>query len=204
MATYDSGELFEWACGEYEGIKDMLVVMTNVHNKVSGTMASYDSVLKDFDILLEGILLSVSFVNGRFDWIESTFINKLTDHADIMEHLHESGYELTWEMMQKVSCEYYSKISAAIISHVKNTVYSELVSVIGVAAAHIENDVIDALKKYLLNVACALVFVDGDDQESREASEEYKVANEFVSAVISMCEECRDAEYREIEEYNMR
>ena len=202
--VYDSDTLFECACENYEKIKGTLLSLTNVYNSLGKEKASYDGVLADFDIVLEAFLAMTSLVNGRFDPIERDFIETLTDHADLTEHIRRGGYNVTWEHIMNVRIEDIPRFVEGLAQYVANTVMPPLVHVLGAADAHVEEDVLSMVREYVMKIVFMLAGIDGDDSESETFNCEYAAMDKVVDLFFDLWEQERDVECLAIEEYYMR
>ncbi len=109
---YDRQELLDRAGEAYDHAESTIRSMDNVFQNVTGV--DYDSsiTLARFDMILQGVLLSVALTDGYFDPLEQDFIKMFAMHGDLLECIRdasEGAIDLTWELIadlpEEVSAE---------------------------------------------------------------------------------------------------
>lgn len=99
---YDRQELLDRAGEAYDHAESTIRSMDSVFQNVTGV--DYDSsiTLARFDMILQGVLLSVALTDGYFDPLEQDFIKMFAMHGDLLECIRadsEGEVDLTWDLI---------------------------------------------------------------------------------------------------------
>ena len=78
MEIYDREDILDKASEAYNHAEKTIRAMDQVFQNVSGSRYSADLTLAQFDMILQGVLLSVACADGVFDDIELDFIKQFT------------------------------------------------------------------------------------------------------------------------------
>ena len=100
MENIDRQEILDMAGEAYNHAEQTIAAMDMVFQQFSGS--SYDPALTlaQFDIILQGVLLSVACADGRLDPVEQDFIRLFAMHGDLLEYINNDSngdVNLTWD-----------------------------------------------------------------------------------------------------------
>ena len=104
----DMNEIFKDACNEYAKATGFITRVSEIiQTKQPGFKT--EIALSQFDVILQNILIACAIDDGRIFRIESSFIQKITDHADILDYLnnavqkkHSVSLDLSWERLENL------------------------------------------------------------------------------------------------------
>ncbi len=87
MENFDRQDILDKAAQAYDHAEKTIMAMDNVFQHVSG--ANYDPALTlaQFDMILQGVLLSVACADGVFDELEQDFIKQFAMHGDLLNYI---------------------------------------------------------------------------------------------------------------------
>ena len=83
MAKMTPKESFGLACNLYEDAKKIVKDLSD-YAKTIASEFSYDIAMRQFDMILQAVLLNVAVEDGQFVNVEAQFIDKITDYADVL------------------------------------------------------------------------------------------------------------------------
>lgn len=83
MINLTPEQCFEIACTEYEKAKGIVGDLSEIAKKVSESF-SYEIAMKQFDMILQAILLNIAVEDKDFCALELAFIKNITDYADVL------------------------------------------------------------------------------------------------------------------------
>lgn len=97
---FDHDALYIKATQVYAEAEYTISRMDTVFQNIAGISYDTEATLAEFDIILQGILLSVACADGLFEPIEKSFIENITVHGDLLEYLNcilPDDIEITWD-----------------------------------------------------------------------------------------------------------
>ena len=97
---YDKQEIFLKAVEAYNPAEDTIMRIDSVFRTISGNDYDPETTLAQFDILLQGVLVSVACSDMIFDDIEQQFIQNIAVHGDLFDYIRTDSngeVDLTWE-----------------------------------------------------------------------------------------------------------
>jgi hypothetical protein len=97
---YDKQEIFLKAVEAYNHAEDTIMRIDSVFRTISGNDYDPETTLAQFDILLQGVLVSVACSDMIFDDIEQQFIQNIAVHGDLFDYIRTDSngeVDLTWE-----------------------------------------------------------------------------------------------------------
>ena len=102
MENFDRQDILDKAAQAYDHAEKTIMAMDNVFQHVSG--ANYDPALTlaQFDMILQGVLLSVACADGVFDELEQDFIKQFAMHGDLLNYIKADmggETEITWDLI---------------------------------------------------------------------------------------------------------
>ena len=99
---YDRQDILDKAGAAYDHAEATIRAMDSVFQNVAGTNYDPELTLAPFDMILQGVLLSVACADGVFDILEQDFIKQFAVHGDLLEYIRsetEGEIELTWDLI---------------------------------------------------------------------------------------------------------
>ncbi|MBR4430420.1 MAG: hypothetical protein IKS75_03905 [Clostridiales bacterium] len=102
MENYDRQDILDKAAQAYDHAERTIMAMDTVFQNVSG--ADYDPALTlaQFDMILQGVLLSVACADGVFDELEQDFIRQFAMHGDLLKYIQTDmgvDTEMSWDLI---------------------------------------------------------------------------------------------------------
>ena len=100
MENIDRQKILDLAGQAYIHAEQTITAMDLVFRKLSGNMYDPALTLAQFDIILQGVLLSVACADGSFDPVEQDFIRMFAMHGDLLEYIRNDSngeVDLVWE-----------------------------------------------------------------------------------------------------------
>ena len=177
MAKMTPKESFGLACNLYEDAKKTITDLSDYAKKIAPEF-SYEIAMRQFDMILQAVLLNVAVQDGQFLGIEGQFIDKITDYADVLVKVNaklkeenDSWENITWNdigYLTKENMEKFGIIVATVIDEIAEdfTTYFAAIDVVD------ERDYLEELQGYIIKISMLLSAVDGDDLDSEESTNE--------------------------------
>ncbi len=183
ITMFDKEALYNKACEIYAQTEDTISRMDQVFRDISGLDYDGEATLVEFDLILQGILLSVACADGVFDETERTFIENITVHGDLLEFLCEDLPEdasITWDNLVSLPQEMTDEL-VAILPHAMEEMCEDFVSPLAAVDfsyaryGHLTTtpgDFLRQIETALLKISSLLAFVDdnGEDEEILSAA----------------------------------
>ena len=97
---YDRQEILDKAALAYNHAEATIRAMDDVFQNVTGSDYSAELTLAQFDMILQGVLLSVAMADGVFEDVEQDFIRQFAMHGDLLEYIRNDSngeVDLTWD-----------------------------------------------------------------------------------------------------------
>ena len=98
--------ILDKAAAAYDHAEATIRALDGAFQYASGRTYDAEETLARFDVILQGVLLSVAIADGTFDDIEQDFINQFAVHGNLLKFiaddmLEKTGNttEITWEMV---------------------------------------------------------------------------------------------------------
>ena len=102
MENYDRQDILDKAAQAYDHAEKTIMAMDTVFQNVSGADYDPDLTLAQFDMILQGVLLSVACADGVFDELEQDFIRQFAMHGDLLKYIQTDmgvDTEMTWDLI---------------------------------------------------------------------------------------------------------
>lgn len=187
MAT--AQELFNRACNAYNNIIKILELTDKTFQDIAyknEPSKRYDTkvTLAQFDMILQGILLSVGCSDGNFDATEVQFVDKITDYGDVLMYIkNETKGELalTWDVVGRLNNETQQKL-VSLLPHFLNKLCDSFVTPLALMDKVMKDvDILDMIQKGIAEIIFCMSSLDGSADES-----EMKAAAQMVVELIVM------------------
>ncbi|MCR5328809.1 MAG: hypothetical protein K6E12_08185 [Saccharofermentans sp.] len=102
MEGLDRQDILDKAAEAYDHAEATIRAMDKVFQNVTGSNYDAELTLAQFDMILQGVLLSVACADGVFDPIEQDFVRQFATHGDLLEYIRsdsEGEIDLTWDLI---------------------------------------------------------------------------------------------------------
>lgn len=102
MENFDRQDILDKAARAYDHAEKTIMAMDTVFQNVSGADYDPDLTLAQFDMILQGVLLSVACADGVFDELEQDFIRQFAMHGDLLKYIQTDmgvDTEMTWDLI---------------------------------------------------------------------------------------------------------
>ena len=187
---YDKQEIFAKAVEAYNHAEDTIMRIDSVFRSISGSDYDPESTLAQFDILLQGVLVSVACSDMIFDDIELQFIKNIAVHGDLFDYIRtdsDGEVDLTWEVFTEAE----TKGQLSLVSILPQVLADQCESfVLPLAAVDFSysrfgnlptapGDFLRSIENDMITIATLLAFVD-DDGEPVEVN----AAAEMIYALV--------------------
>ena len=190
IAMYDKQEIFAKAVEAYNHAEDTIMRIDSVFRTISGSDYDPESTLAQFDILLQGVLVSVACSDMIFDDIEQQFIQNIAVHGDLFDYIRTDSngeVDLTWEIFAEAE----TKGQLSLVSILPQVLADQCESfVLPLAAVDFSysqfgnlpttpGDFLRSIENDMITIATLLAFVD-DEGEPVEVN----AAAEMIYALV--------------------
>ncbi len=182
-------ELFDQATRYYDNSIELVKLMDETFQKVAfqnDPSSRYDTkiTLAQFDWILQAVLLSQALSDGNFDRLERQFVDKITDHGDLLGYIkNKTNGELvlTWDNIASLDTSTQQKLVKILPSLLDETCDSFVKPLALLDKASKDVDELNALVENIGKIGAYLAQVDGNvsDQEAEAA------ANMVVSLLVA-------------------
>ena len=102
MVEFDRQDILDKAAEAYDHAESTIRAMDSVFQNVTGSSYDAELTLAQFDMILQGVLLSVALADGVFSPLEQDFVRQFAMHGDLLEYIRNdsnSSVELTWDLI---------------------------------------------------------------------------------------------------------
>ena len=181
---YDKQKIFDRAVEAYKHAEDTIMRIDSVYRLISGSEYDPESTLAQFDIILQGVLVSVACSDMIFDEIEQQFIQSIAVHGDLFDYIRMDSngeIDLSWEEFAEAD----TKGQLALVSVLPNALADQCESfVLPLAAVDFSysrfgnlpttpGDFLRSIENDMIMIATLLAFVDeeGEPVEVNAAAE---------------------------------
>lgn len=135
-------------------------------NEHSGSKYKNSTILKDFDIVLQCVLLYISFNNKTVDSYEMKFIDKITLESDILKILSEKlGRTISWNDLTKLSGSTKLQDFLDSMLHIFSKEINDFISFIGKSDGLTIKEYDKILYDDIKKICNYLAILDGDESD---------------------------------------
>ena len=99
---YDRQEILDKAAEAYDHAEMTIKAMDDVFQNITGSNYDAELTLAQFDMILQGVLLSVACADGVFDPVEQDFIRQFAMHGNLLEYIRSDSngeVAMTWDLI---------------------------------------------------------------------------------------------------------
>jgi len=190
IAMYDKQQIYNKAVESYQHAEDTISRLDSVFRMISGSDYEPESTLAQFDIILQGVLLSVACSDMIFDEIEQQFIEQICVHGDLLDYIRtdsEGELDLSWDDFAAADTEGQLKLVSVLPQVLEDQCKSFVFPLIAVDISYSQygnlpttpGDFLRSIENDMITIATLLAFVD-DDGEPVEANTAAKMIYELV------------------------
>ncbi|MBR4430851.1 MAG: hypothetical protein IKS75_06100 [Clostridiales bacterium] len=190
IAMYDEQQIFDKAVEAYAHAEDTIASLDEVFRTVSGSDYDPESTLAQFDIILQGVLVSVACSDMNFDELEQVFIEKICVHGDLFDYIRsdsEGQVDLTWTDFAVADTEGQLKLVSALPQVLEDQCKSFILPLAAVDFSYSQygnlpttpGDFLRSIENDMITIATLLAFID-DDGEPVEVNAAAKMIYELV------------------------
>lgn len=174
---------FRIACEQYNNAKALIKEMSSFV-QVAQKDFSYETAMRQFDLILQSVLLRTSAEDGHFLDEEKQFIEKITDYADLMSFVSKKhNINVTWDSFTALSNEERKDISLKILIELDDLV-NNFVLPFALVDAILPKDYCEELTKAMTLIGACLAGCDGDDTDSTDFKNEMIVAFTLIQKSV--------------------
>ena len=194
---YDRQDILDKAAQAYDHAEETIRAMDKVFQNVTGSDYDAELTLAQFDMILQGVLLSVACADGIFDPVEQDFIRQFAMHGDLLEYIKndaEFEIDLTWDLIASLP----EDVTSALIQVLPQVLDDQCESFIYPLAAvdftysQVGNvitspgEFLQSIEADMIRIAGLLAFVDSEGTD------------EEINAAVAMIYELEGRHWREI------
>ncbi|MBR3280100.1 MAG: hypothetical protein IKG01_14540 [Lachnospiraceae bacterium] len=194
---YDRQDILDKAAEAYEHAEMTIRAMDSVFQNVTGSNYDAGLTLAQFDMILQGVLLSVACADGIFDPVEQDFVRQFAMHGDLLEYIRsDSGgkVELSWDLIGELPEEISSDLVRILPKILDDQCESFVIPLAAVDFSYSQfggiettpGDFLKSIEKDMIKIAGLLAFVDSDGTEDE------------LNAAVSMIYELEGRHWRDL------
>ena len=197
MVEFDRQDILDKAAEAYDHAEATIRAMDSVFQSVTGSRYDAELTLAQFDMILQGVLLSVALADGVFSPLEQDFVRQFAMHGDLLEYIKNdsnSSVELTWDLIAGLP----EDVAAGLVSILPKVLDDQCESFIYPLAAvdftysQVGNvitspgEFLQSIEADMIRIAGLLAFVDSEGTD------------EEINAAVAMIYELEGRHWREI------
>ena len=197
MESYDRQDILDKAAQAYDHAESTIRAMDNVFRNVTGSSYDAELTLAQFDMILQGVLLSVACADGVFDPLEQDFIRQFAMHGDLLEYIRSDTngeVNLSWDIIAGLPKDLTSDLLRVLPSVLDDQCESFIYPLAAVDFSYSQyggvvttpGDFLKSIENDMIRIAGLLAFVDSDGTEDE------------ISAAVSMIYELEGKHWRDL------
>ena len=197
MEEYDRQDILDKAAQAYDHAEATIRAMDEVFQNVTGNDYDAELTLAQFDMILQGVLLSVACADGNFDVLEQDFIKQFAMHGDLLEYLRSDSngeVDLTWDIMAKLPTEVINTLLKVLPQVLDDQCESFILPLAAVDFTYSQyggvvttpGDFLKSIEADMIQIAGLLAFIDNEGTD------------EEINAAVSMIYELEGKHWRDL------
>ena len=197
MESYDRQDILDKAAQAYDHAESTIRAMDNVFQNVTGSSYDAELTLAQFDMILQGVLLSVACADGVFDPLEQDFIRQFAMHGDLLEYIRSDTngeVDLSWDVIAGLPKDLTADLLRVLPSVLDDQCESFIYPLAAVDFSYSQyggvvttpGDFLKSIETDMIQIAGLLAFVDSDGTEDE------------ISAAVSMIYELEGKHWRDL------
>ena len=175
-------EKFNLACKLYVEAKEVIRELTS-YVKTAYPDFSFEIAMKQFDLILQGVLLRTAAEDGYFLEEERLFIEKITDYGNIISYFNKKGVSVSWDIFTSFSNEDLKDFSLKLLVALKDLA-DNFVTPFAMVDSKLPKDYCEILTEKMVFICLSLAQCDGDSIESPDFRSEGVVATTLINKII--------------------
>ena len=173
---------FDASCRLYEEAKGIIKELVNYARSVSPDF-SYDVSMRQFDLVLQAVLLRIAVEDGYYLDEERQFIEKITDYADIMTYFKNKGVNISWESFISLSDSDRKELSLKMVVAL-DEILTDFITPFAIIDKALPRDYCTDLTNIIGGICIGLARCDADSKDSDAYKAEGSVAVVLIEKVI--------------------
>ena len=173
---------FDASCSLYEEAKGIIKELVNYARSVSPDF-SYDVSMRQFDLVLQAVLLRIAVEDGYYLDEERQFIEKITDYADIMTYFKNKGVNISWESFISLSDSDRKELSLKMVVAL-DEILTDFITPFAIIDKALPRDYCTDLTNIIGGICIGLARCDADSKDSDAYKAEGSVAVVLIEKVI--------------------
>lgn len=174
---------FNMACEQYNKAKDIIRELSSFVQMAQKDF-SFEKSMKQFDLILQAILLRSAAEDGHFLDEEKQFIDKITDYADLMSFISQKhNIDVSWDTFKHMDSEDRKDIAIKMVVELDDLAQN-FVLPFAVIDAILPKDYCNELTEAMNLIGACLAACDGDSTESPDFKKEIIVSFALVQKSI--------------------
>ncbi|MGN8963471.1 hypothetical protein [Bariatricus sp. HCP28S3_D3] len=165
-------ELFNKACESYDHAQELVKTVAesyrSAERQATGSTSFNPGItMAEFDQILQGVLLTQALVDNDFDRLERQFIDKITDHGDLLDYIrHDSKgkLSLTWDEIAWMDSETQGELIKVLPAILESRCKDFLVPFVIVEKV-VDENLMKVLVNDIVEIGACLAYVDGQLDE---------------------------------------
>lgn len=194
---YDRQDILDKAAEAYYHAEGTIMAMDDVFRNITGSNYDAGLTLAQFDMILQGVLLSVACADGVFDPVEQDFISQFAMHGDLLGYIRsdsEGNVDLTWDIIAALPEDISSKLIEILPQILDEQCESFILPLAAVDFSYSQyggvtttpGDFLKSIENDMIKIAGLLAFVDSDGTEDE------------LCAAVSMIYELEGKHWRDL------
>ena len=203
MAKLSAQDCFNIACNYYTEARGIVEELSNFAKRVNSNF-SFDIAMRQYDQILQAVLISAAVADGRYMQIESDFINKITDYGDVligfnasMKKQNSDWVDFTWDDIDDFSNgtndDTRTKLVAIILTYTEE-LSDDFVKWFAPIDGATGKEFLEALVEKTNGIIISFTAVDGDEISTEsDSAKEFGMASRMLNlALVEKWEKARD------------
>ena len=194
---YDRQDILDKAAEAYDHAEATIRAMDKVFQNVTGSNYDAELTLAQFDMILQGVLLSVACADGVFDPIEQDFVRQFATHGDLLEYIRsdsEGEIDLTWDLIASLPEDLMGTLLKVLPQVLDDQCESFVYPLAAVDFSYSQyggvvttpGDFLKSIEVDMIKIAGLLAFVDSEGTDNE------------INAAVSMIYELEGKHWREL------
>lgn len=174
---------FRLASDQYNRAKDLIKEMSSYVRAVQKDF-SYERAMRQFDLILQAILLRTASEDGYFLQEERQFIEKITDYADLMVYVsRKHRINVSWDSFAMLDEDERKDVSLKILAELDDLI-TNFVMPFAIVDAILPKDYCEEITEKMNLIGACLAGCDGDESDSRVFRKEMVVTFALIQKTI--------------------
>ena len=156
-------DLFIRACAYYDHLITNIKIIGRAIETNDKIKFSTNKALMEIDYILQYILLKQAMIDGDIDSNEIQFIQKISEHGDLMNLIYDKlNLKLKWSDLKIYKTKVLESVLKVIFSNIIDMVIDFIFNIAAFDAVYKKENFYVIFRKDFLNIAECLSYVDSD------------------------------------------